>query len=86
MASRESSPTLDRKRSDEKQIGFNDSIDVAVVNAPTALEPSHAAEYLDFLQLKEHFESDPQAYKSLVRRRTSATGDSFHRFANLVSS
>jgi len=69
MASNGSPPTLDRKPSDEKQIGFSAPIDISAIDAPAALEPSHAAEYVEFLQLKEHFESGPKAYKSLVRRR-----------------
>ncbi|TVY89299.1 High-affinity nicotinic acid transporter [Lachnellula willkommii] len=70
MASTESSPTLDhdRKPSDEKQVGFNAPIDITGIDAPATLDPSHAAEYLEYLELKERFESDPTAYKSLVRR------------------
>lgn len=75
MASKESSPTLDRKPSDEKQVGFNAPIDITGIDAPAALDPSHAAEYLEFLELKEHFESDPKAYKSLVRRRRFSLED-----------
>lgn len=71
MASNESSPTLDRKVSDEKQIGLTAPIDISVAEAPVILEPSHAAEYVDYLRLKEHFEADPKAYKALVRRRKS---------------
>lgn len=75
MASNESSPTLDKKASDEKQIGFTAPIDISVAEAPAVLEPSHAAEYVDFLRLKEHFESDPKAYKALVRRRKFQLAD-----------
>lgn len=67
--------TLDEKSStgservDEKQIGFTAPVDIAVVDAPVTLEPSHAAEYVEFLQLKEQFEADPKVYSALVRKR-----------------
>ncbi|TVY41297.1 High-affinity nicotinic acid transporter [Lachnellula occidentalis] len=80
MASSESSPTLDRKPSDEKQVGFNAPIDIMGIDAPAALEPSHAAEYLEFLELKDHFESDPKAYKSLVRRQSNAGNVKIYTF------
>ncbi|KAF8861327.1 putative high-affinity nicotinic acid transporter [Acephala macrosclerotiorum] len=67
--------TLDRKplSSDnsvggKKQVGFSTSIDVATIDTPAPLEAAHAAEYVEFLRLKTHFESDPKAYKALVRR------------------
>jgi hypothetical protein len=71
MASTNIFPTLDRKPSssdnsggEEKQIGTVTSID-----APVPLEAAHAVKYVEFLQLKNHFESDSKAYKALVRRR-----------------
>lgn len=66
--------TLDEKSSsaserlDEKQIGFTAPVDIAVVDAPVRLDPSHAAEYVEFLQLKEYFEADPKVYSALVRK------------------
>lgn len=69
MSSNKSHSGLDEKPPDEKQIGFTAPIDFAIVDAPTVLELSHAAEYAEFLRLKEHFESNPKAYKALVRRR-----------------
>ncbi|KUJ19133.1 putative high-affinity nicotinic acid transporter [Mollisia scopiformis] len=66
---------LDRKASgsdnsggEEKQIGLSTSIDPATIDAPVPLEAAHAAEYVEFLQLKNKFESDPKAYKALIRR------------------
>jgi hypothetical protein len=61
------SESIDEK--DEKDIGVYPAIDTSVIESPVELLPQHAAEYLQFLQLKEHFESDPKAYKKLVRRR-----------------
>jgi hypothetical protein len=55
--------------SDEKQIGFSAPVKISAIGAPVELSPEHAAEYVEFLQLKEQFESDPKAYKALVRRR-----------------
>ncbi|TVY35690.1 hypothetical protein LSUB1_G004294 [Lachnellula subtilissima] len=80
MVLTESSPTLDRKPSDEKQVGFNAPIDITGIDAPAALEPSHAAEYLEFLELKEHFESDPKAYKALIRRQSNAGNVKIYTF------
>jgi hypothetical protein len=84
MVSSGSSPTLDQKPSDEKQIGFNEPLDISVAEAPVILDPSHAAEYVEYLRLKEHFESDPKAYKSLVRRRTSPVLNSPFKFFSLI--
>ncbi|KKY20010.1 putative high-affinity nicotinic acid [Phaeomoniella chlamydospora] len=53
---------------DEKQIGTSTTVDASAIDAPVDLEPSHAQEYLDFLQLQAKFESDPKAYKRLVRK------------------
>ena len=67
-------PSLDRKPSDsevseEKQVGFTASLDLAAIDAPVELSAEHAAEYVHFLQLKTQFEADPKAYKKLIRRR-----------------
>lgn len=44
----------------EKQIGTTYTI-------PVELEATHAAEYADYLRLKEHYASDPQAHRRLIR-------------------
>ncbi|KAF4633608.1 hypothetical protein G7Y89_g4509 [Cudoniella acicularis] len=64
-------PTLDEKsskNSEEKTVGFTAPIDISVIDAPATLNPAHAEEYVEFLQLKDHFEADPKAHKALIRR------------------
>ena len=40
------------------------SVDIAIVDAPVTLDQSRAAEYIEFLQLKENFEADPKVYRA----------------------
>lgn len=55
----------------EKEIGLSDSVDPSIIEAPAELLAEHAVEYVEFLQLKESFESDSKAHKRLIRCRRS---------------
>jgi sugar phosphate permease len=54
---------------DEKKLGGTDSsVTPSVIDAPAELLPEHAAEYMEFLTLQQHFQADPEVYAKLVRR------------------
>lgn len=62
--------------SEEKQIGFSSPVDAGVIDSPAVLAPEHAAEYVEFVKLKQHFESNPTEYKRILRLRVYPIADS----------
>lgn len=48
----------------EKQNGSTYTVPADI---PVELEPTHAAEYADYLRLKEHYASDPNAHRRIIR-------------------
>lgn len=58
----ESSPTISDGGSEIKEMIGTAGVDIS---------PAHAAEYQEYLALKETFEADPARYKRLVRKRWS---------------
>lgn len=55
--------------SEEKQVGFSSPVDAAAVDSPVVLAPEHAAEYVEYVKLKTHFEANPAEYKRILRLR-----------------
>lgn len=61
--------------SEEKQVGFSSPFEATVIDSPAVLAPEHAAEYVEFVKLKQHFESNPTEYKRILRLRLYPTAD-----------